>query len=85
MNSMSQLPRSAPMKTESAQVRAAYSILARQFGQMYVREGRHDQVRRDFYRVFPGDAEALEHFDAAVAEEEASTATRRRQLIGNAP
>lgn len=44
--------------------READLLLAYQFGLDYMRDDNPDVVERDFLRMFSGDAEALEHYEA---------------------
>lgn len=68
------------MKSEAQQSRDADLLLARQFGQAFVREADSQRVRADFNRVFKEDTEALQQYEIGVVEED-----QRRLALGMTP
>ncbi|WP_324729660.1 hypothetical protein [Pseudomonas chlororaphis] len=58
------------MNASEQQSREDDLLLARQFGQVFVRELNQPRIRADFDRLFKGDREALEQFEFGVVEED---------------
>lgn len=68
------------MRTHAQRSREADLYLARQFGQLFVRQPNPEQIRIDFKRIFPDDREAQEQFDLGVIEED-----QKRLALGLSP